>query len=170
MFEAARQIAVANPTQAPFLLYISVELGSGGVNQSSSWGDGQNWIYSLLSTFCNHPNYFKVNGKIVIGSFLGTNYQTDWTNLVFAPLQSNKGVNPFYCPSIQDSGASDLGGNTFNSWAQRYIGSVNQWTGGLNDISGTNQLAAINKANGHPVVVNYAGSGYWSVNTSPNEL
>lgn len=161
MFEAARQLAVANPTQTPFLLFIASNAGNAG--DISAWGDGQPFMYSLLRAFYNHPNYYKIGGKLVVGAFIGSTNDADWAN-VFTLLQNNQGVGVYYCPTLQDSSNADLGGNTFNAFAQQWVGSVSYWTGGgpAGDISATNQLAAINRANKPWAAVTYSGSNYWS--------
>jgi glucan endo-1,3-alpha-glucosidase len=163
MFEAARQLAVAKPSQLPFMLFCSSNAG-GDANNPSAWGDGNSFMYSLLSNFYNHPNYYKIGGKLVVGAFVGNINDAAWAT-VFTALQNNLGVGVYYCPAIQDQTNNDLGGNTFNSFAQQWVGSVSFWTGGTGDIGGTNQLMAINVANGKTAAlgVNYSGSNYWSV-------
>jgi hypothetical protein len=155
MFEAARQLTLINPTQPPFLLFIASNAGNAG--DISAWGDGQPFMYSLLRAFYNHPNYYKIGGKLVVGAFIGSTNDADWAN-VFTLLQNNQGVGVLYCPTLQDSSNADLGGITFNAFAQQYVGSISYWTGGGpgGDISSTNNLAAINKANKQLFAVTYS--------------
>lgn len=156
MFEAARQLAVANPTQAPFMIFCGSNAG-GDANDTSAWGDGKSFMYSLLTAFCNHPNYYKIGGKLVVGAFVGVVNDAAWAT-VFTQLQNNQGFGVYYCPSIQDQSGSD-----FNNIPS--LGSVSFWTGGTGDIGGTNQLMALNKSAGKTVAlgVSLSGSNYWSV-------
>jgi hypothetical protein len=156
MFEAARQLAVANPTQPPFLLFCASNAG-GDAGDASAWGDGKSFMYSLLSAFYNHPNYYKINGKLVVGAFVGTTNDAAWAS-VFTQLQNNQGVGVYYCPTLQDQSGSDFGNIPS-------LGSVSFWTGGTGDIGGTNQLMALNIANGKTAAlhVSFSGSNYWSV-------
>jgi hypothetical protein len=146
MFEAARQLAVANPTQPPFMIFCG-----------SNAGPPMSFMYSLLSTLWNHPNYYKIGGKLVVGAFVGTTDDAGWAS-VFSQLQTNFGVGVYFCPSLQDQS----GGDFFNIPS---LGSVRWWTGGTGDTNGTNNLMALNKTNGKTVAlgVNYSPSNYWSV-------
>lgn len=173
MFEAAKELHDADPSKPPFLLFLSPQvLSAGNVNQIFP-GTSTNWILYFLNTFISHQNYYHYQGKPVLGSFLGLDQQTDWTNQVFTPLQ-DQGVYVFFTPSIFTDTATinsiTTDGTHFNAWAQANIGSLNYWTGSnpTTDIGGTNTLANINRINGNPVVVGLSGAAYWSVNTSPS--
>jgi Glycosyl hydrolase family 71 len=176
MFEAARQLAVANPSDPPFLLCISPQtINPGDVSQLFP-GSSTNWILYWMQAFVHHPNYYYYQGKAVLSSFLGldSQSQSDWVNDVFTPL-AGQGVNVFFTPSILDPTASQVttGGTTLTAWGQTYIGSLNWWAGSepITDINNTNSLANINIANGKPVVVNLSGAPYWAIHGTPrNDL
>jgi hypothetical protein len=146
MFEAARQLAVANPSKPAFLIFCG-----------SNAGPPMSFMYSMLSTFYNHPNYYKIGGKIVVGAFVGTIDDAGWAS-VFSQLQTNLGVGVYFCPSLQQPGVNDYPNIPS-------IGSGRWFTGGTGDVGGTNNVMALNTANGHTAAlgVNYSGSNYWSV-------
>jgi Glycosyl hydrolase family 71 len=176
LFEAAKELAAANPTKPPFWLWFAPNCPSTGNVAGTFPGTSRNWIEYFLSTFANHPNYYHYKGNAAIGSFFGVSAssdQNDWINLVFSPLAA-QGINLFFTPSIgTDAGtinAITTDGTHFNSWAQTYIGSLNYWTGNIPsiDVSGTNYIAGINTANARDQVLNLSGAVYFSINTSPS--
>jgi hypothetical protein len=71
IFAAAKQIHDADPTKAPFWLYVAPELGFAGSVQgnSASNGTGTNWILYFLQQFGSHQNYYLYNGNPVLGHF-----------------------------------------------------------------------------------------------------
>ena len=167
IFQAAQQIYAADTTKTPFWLYLSPELGgsgSAGATISSGPGAGQNWILYLLQQFVGSTNYYKINGKPVLGSFLGaadaTN-QSQLTNLVFGPMGGAGSV--FYVPALFNSGGITTDGVHLNAWAQANLGSVRNWTGDTdsNDIGSTNALVNVCVQSGKPVVCGVGSSEYW---------
>jgi glucan endo-1,3-alpha-glucosidase len=174
IFAAAKQIHDADPTKAPFWLYVAPELGFGGSVQgnSASNGTGTNWILYFLQQFGNHPNYYKYNGKSVLGSFLGPDNlqnQSDLTNFVFNPMGGAGSV--FYIATLFNGNNITTDGTHFTAWAQANLGSVNFWVGDLPavDLANTNTFANICAVNGKPLVCEVQSGSYWSTNTSASQ-
>jgi glucan endo-1,3-alpha-glucosidase len=156
MFEAAKELHDANPSQPPFWLYLAPDLGGGGANTNFSWTvpPNRNWIEYFVATFANHPNYFHYNSKPVLGSFMGLEHQADLTTYVFTPL-ANEGIHVFYIPSVNNATLATTDGTHFNAWAQANLGALHIWSGNIptNDIGGTNALVAVNAANNVPNII-----------------
>jgi len=171
MFTAAEQVYAADTTKPRFWLFFSPQIEQQGDVNAAGPGTGQNWIYYFLANSVLRPNYFYYNGKAVLCPFTGvlSQQQTDLTNLVFNPLQSNLGVGIFYTPSIQDPSPILASGTTMTTWGQQWIGSINWWAGSnpSTDVYYSNYFKSINDANGKPTVLDISGGPYWSMN-NPN--
>jgi len=166
MFEAAKELHDANPSQPPFWLYFAPDIGGGGAANTYPWTvpPNRDWMEYFVATFAHHPNYFHYNGKAVMGSFLGLDQQAELTNSVFTPLH-NEGIDVFYVPSAYNGSQTTTDGTTFTPRAQANIGSLHCWTGSVpaSDIGCSNGLDAINAANGKPRTMDVSVSTFWEV-------
>jgi hypothetical protein len=171
MFEAAKELHDANPSQPPFWLFLAPDIGGGGANSTFTWTvpPNRNWIEYFVATFANHPNYFHYNSKPVLGSFMGLDQQTDLTNVVFAPL-ANEGIHVFYVPSVNNASQVTTDGTHFTAWAQANIGALHIWTGNIptNDIGATNAIVAVNAANNVPNVIGVSVAPYMDTHSAGN--
>jgi hypothetical protein len=81
------------------------------------------------------------------------------------------GIPVFFTPSVYHANAISTDGIHFTSWGQTYIGSLNYLAGAdpQTDINGSNNLAAINAANGKPNVLDLNGGPYWSFYNNPHQ-
>ena len=165
MLEAAKELAAANPSQPPFLLFLAPQLAGGAASGTYA---GENWIQYWMEQFHAHPNYFKYNGQPVLGSFLGLDQQPALTT-AFTAL-ANEGINVFYVPSSYGSYSSQFttNGTTMTAWAKQWIGSLHCWTGDIpaNDVGCTNALEAINAANGKPNAIDVQVSTFWDTHST----
>jgi Glycosyl hydrolase family 71 len=172
IFRAAEQIYQADTTKAPFWLFISPDLYPGAASGTFTDGNGVNqgnMLLYFLQQFQNSTNYYKINGKPVMGSFLGPDdgsNQTALTNDVFNPMGGAGSV--FYVPAVQGTGGWTTDGLHMTPWALANIGAVRHWTGDQpqNNIGGQNSIANVCAVNGKPIACGVeTATEYWDTHS-----
>lgn len=172
IFRAAEQLYQSDTTKARFWLFISPDMYAGQAAATFTDNGGVNhgnMLLYFIQQFQTSPNYYKINGKPVVGSFLGPDdagNQTALANNVFGPLGGAGSI--FYTPAMQGTSGWTTDGLHMTSWALTYLSSVRHWTGDTptNNIGGQNQMANICVVNGKPVTAGVeTACEYWDTHS-----
>lgn len=111
-------------------------------------GTDHTYLYPFITTYTNHPNQYKINGKQFVSTFAGESYKGNQADpasywLYFKNYLSSQGSNIYFVPAFTAYGYTAMGWNALDgalSW--------NAWT--KSTAEDANYLAARNNPSSSP--------------------